>query len=84
MYSVQQALAGAAFTDVMGAPAWSVPSWYLVAKDDQAIAPEVEIQFAQRMGAITVEVPSSHVAMVSHPDAVVELVEQAAESCQAN
>jgi pimeloyl-ACP methyl ester carboxylesterase len=85
MYSVQQALAGAAFTDVMGTPAWkSVPSWYLVAKDDQAIPPEAETQFAQRMGATTVEVPSSHVAMVSHPDAVAELVEQAAASCQAN
>ncbi len=85
MYSVQQALAGSAFTDVMGAPAWkSVPSWYLVAKDDQAIPPEAEMRFAQRMGATTVEVPSSHVAMVSHPDAVVDLVEQAAETYQAN
>ena len=38
MYAVQQALAGSAFTYVMGTPAWkSVPSWYLVAKDDQAI-----------------------------------------------
>jgi len=85
MYAVQQALAGSAFTDVMGTPAWkSVPSWYLVAKDDQAIPPEAEMQFAQRMGATTAEVASSHVAMVSHPDAVVELVEQAAEACQPN
>jgi pimeloyl-ACP methyl ester carboxylesterase len=83
MYAVQQALAGTAFTDVMGAPAWkSVPSWYLVAADDQAIPPEAEMQFAKRMGATTVEVASSHVAMVSHPDAVVELIEQAAEACQ--
>ncbi len=83
MYAVQQALAGSAFTDVMGTPAWkSVPSWYLVAKNDQAIPPEAEMQFAHRMGATTVEVASSHVAMVSHPDAVVELVEQAAEACQ--
>jgi pimeloyl-ACP methyl ester carboxylesterase len=85
MYAVQQALAGSAFTDVMGTPAWkSVPSWYLVAGDDQAIPPEAEVQFAKRMGATTVEVASSHVAMVSHPDAVVELVEQAAEASQGN
>jgi pimeloyl-ACP methyl ester carboxylesterase len=85
MYAVQQALAGSAFTDVMGTPAWkSVPSWYLVAEDDQAIPPEAEVQFAKRMGATTVEVASSHVAMVSHPDAVVELVEQAAEASQGN
>src|SRR3984957_10731896 len=76
MYAVQQPLAGSAFNDVMQTPAWkSVPSWYLVAKDDQAIPPEAEMQVAQRMGATTAEVASSHVAMVSHPDAVAELVE---------
>jgi hypothetical protein len=32
------------------------------------------------MGAATVEVPSSHVAMVSHPDEVVRLIEAAAET----
>jgi pimeloyl-ACP methyl ester carboxylesterase len=85
MYAVQQPLAGSAFTDVMGTPAWkSAPSWYLVAKDDQAIPPEAEMQFAKRMGATTVEVAASHVAMVSHPDAVVELIEQAAEACRPN
>jgi hypothetical protein len=40
------------------------------------------MQFAQRMGATTVEVPSSHLAMVSHPDAVIGLIEQAADACQ--
>src|SRR6266851_4139970 len=38
MYAVQQPLATSAFGDVMGVPAWkSLPSWYLVAADDQAI-----------------------------------------------
>jgi hypothetical protein len=32
------------------------------------------------MGATTVEIPSSHVAMVSHPDEVAELLEKAAAS----
>jgi hypothetical protein len=63
----------------MARPAWrSLPSWFLVATDDQAIAPDAERMFARRMGAKTVEVASSHVAMVSHPQAVVELVEAAA------
>jgi pimeloyl-ACP methyl ester carboxylesterase len=85
MYAVQQPLAGSAFTDVMGTPAWkSVPSWYLVATDHQAIPAEAEMQFAKRMGATTVEVPSSHVAMVSHPDQVVDLIEQATEDFQSN
>src|SRR6266478_9424200 len=79
MYTVQQALATSAFTDVMGVPAWkSLPSWYLVAADDQALPPDAERLFARRMGATTVEVPSSHVAMVSHPDDVVKLIEAAA------
>jgi pimeloyl-ACP methyl ester carboxylesterase len=81
MYAVQQALALSAFEDVMGVPAWkSLPSWYLVAQNDEAIPPDAERQFAARMGATTVEVPSSHVAMVSHPAEVAQLIETAAES----
>ena len=81
LYAVQQPLASSAFTDVMGAPAWkSLPSWYLVAQNDEAIPPDAERQFAARMGATTVEIPSSHVAMVSHPAEVADLVEKAAEA----
>jgi pimeloyl-ACP methyl ester carboxylesterase len=79
MWAVQQALASSAFTDVMGPPAWrSLPSWYLVAQNDEAIPPDAERQFAARMGATTVEVPASHVAMVSHPTEVAGLIERAA------
>jgi pimeloyl-ACP methyl ester carboxylesterase len=82
MYAVQQALALSAWEeDVMGVPAWkSLPSWYLVAQNDEAIPPDAERQFAQRMGATTIEIPSSHVAMVSHPAEVADLVEKAAAS----
>jgi pimeloyl-ACP methyl ester carboxylesterase len=84
MYAVQQALASSAFTDVMGVPAWkSQPSWYLVAGNDEAILPAAERQFASRMGATTVEIPSSHVAMVSHPDEVAQLIESAAQAVPA-
>jgi len=78
MYAVQQALSASALNEVMGVPAWkSLPSWYVVANGDQAIPPDAERQFAKRMGAITVEVPTNHVAMVSHPDDVVKLIETA-------
>ncbi|HXI79238.1 MAG TPA: alpha/beta hydrolase [Verrucomicrobiae bacterium] len=81
MWAVQQALAGSAFNDVMGVPAWkSLPSWYVVATNDEAIPPDAERQFAARMGATTIEVPASHVAMVSHPGEVAGLIERAAES----
>jgi pimeloyl-ACP methyl ester carboxylesterase len=81
MYAVQQPLASSAFTDVMGVPAWkSLPSWYLVAQNDEAIPPEAERQFAARMGATTVEIPSSHIPMVSHPEEVADLIERAAKA----
>ena len=81
MYAVQQPLAMSAFGDVMGAPAWkTLPSWYLVAADDEALPPDAERQFAARMGAATAEIPSSHVAMVSHPAEVARLIETAAQA----
>jgi pimeloyl-ACP methyl ester carboxylesterase len=84
LYAVQQPLAASAFNDVMTVPAWkSLPSWYLVARDDQALAPDAGRMFASRMGATTVEVPSGHLAMVSHPAEVVKLTETAAEAALA-
>jgi pimeloyl-ACP methyl ester carboxylesterase len=81
MYAVQQAFAMSAFADVMGVPAWrSLPSWYLVAQNDEAIPPDAERQFAKRMGATMIEVASSHVAMVSHPEDVVKLIGMATKA----
>ena len=81
MHAVQQPIAMSAFQDVMGKPAWkSHPTWYMVAANDEAIPPDAERQFAQHMGANTVEVPSSHLAMVSHPDEVARLIETAADA----
>jgi pimeloyl-ACP methyl ester carboxylesterase len=81
LYAVQQPLASSAFGDVMDAPAWkSLPSWYLVAQNDEALAPDAERQFAARMGATTVEIPSSHLPMVSHPNEIVDLIEKAANA----
>jgi pimeloyl-ACP methyl ester carboxylesterase len=81
MYAVQQPISMSAFDDVMGEPAWkSQPTWYLVAQNDEAIPADAERQFASRMGATTVEVPASHVAMVSRPAEVTELIVQAAKA----
>ncbi len=84
LHAVQQALAASTLQDVMGVPAWkSHPCWFLVASDDQAIPADAERQFAKRMGATTVEVPSGHLAMISHPDEVAGLIETAAKAVQA-
>jgi len=79
LYAVQQPISMSTFEYTMGVPAWkSLPSWFVVAANDEAIPADAERQFAQRMGATTVEVPSGHLAMVTHPDTVVELIEAAA------
>ncbi len=79
LWAVQQPLSMSTFDYTMGEPAWkSSPSWFVVAANDEVIPPDAERQFAARMGATTVEVTAGHLAMVTHPDTVVDLVEQAA------
>jgi pimeloyl-ACP methyl ester carboxylesterase len=79
MFAVQQPLHTSVFEEAMGVPAWKpLPCRYLVATDDDSIPPDVQRKFAARMGAETVEVASSHVAMVSHPDVAVAMIESAA------
>ena len=78
MHAVQQPLAGSALEETMGIPAWkSLPCWFLIAEGDQAIPADAERQFAQRMDATSTEVATNHVAMVSHPDDVVEIIKAA-------
>jgi pimeloyl-ACP methyl ester carboxylesterase len=81
MCAVQQPLHTSTFDDVMGVPAWKfLPSWYLVAQNDQVIPPDAERQFAKRMGADTIEVASGHCAMISHPDETHERIVTAANA----
>ncbi|MEY2566670.1 MAG: hypothetical protein QOE35_1199 [Actinomycetota bacterium] len=62
-----------------GVPAWrTIPSWYMVASQDRTIPPATERFMARRAKATTVEVASSHVAMISHPSETARLIEQAA------
>jgi pimeloyl-ACP methyl ester carboxylesterase len=84
MHAVQQPLSVRALQDVMGVPAWkALPSWFLVAGEDQTIPPDAERLFAKRMGAATVELRSDHVPMVSSPEDVVNLIKTAAEAAPA-
>lgn len=55
--------------------AWSMkPSSYVIAENDQIISPKVQGYFAQKMGAEVTTVSSSHVAMLSQPEAVAEVI----------
>ena len=78
MAAMQRPAAFATFVQPSGPPAWrSIPSWYLVASSDRIIPPGAERFMAKRAGATTIEIESSHVAMISHPDEVTSLIRQA-------
>jgi len=64
-----------------GVPAWrTIPSWFLIGADDRTIPAEAHRAMAERAGGIAVEIASSHVAMISHPDAVTKLIVDAAKN----
>jgi pimeloyl-ACP methyl ester carboxylesterase len=81
MAAVQKPLSVDSFTAKAGPPAWkTLPSWYMVATDDQMIPPQAEEFMAKRIGAEIHRVASSHAAMVSHPREVADLITLAANS----
>lgn len=62
-----------------GAPAWkTIPSWYLVARNDQVLPAAAQRFMAQRAGSQVREVGASHVAMISQPAVTAELIKRAA------
>lgn len=83
MAATQRPVATTAFSERAKSAAWKhIPSWLLVAKQDRTINPDQERFEARRAGSHTVEIDSSHVAMISHPDEVTDLVLQAATSAE--
>jgi pimeloyl-ACP methyl ester carboxylesterase len=55
-------------------------SWYVVANNDQTVNPEPERFVANRMGAHTYGVDSSHVPILSHPSFVLDVILDAAKA----
>ncbi len=81
MAATQKPINSVIFGHVFGTPGWkSVPSWYLVATQDNAINPELQRMFAQRMKAKTTEVAASHVPFISKPAAVAKVILEAAKA----
>ncbi|MYV97818.1 alpha/beta hydrolase [Streptomyces sp. SID3343] len=74
----QRPIDAGANAGVTAEAAWhTIPSWYLVAKQDRAIAPDLQRFMAARVHAHVTEINSSHAAMVSHPATVTRLIEAA-------
>ena len=66
------------FEAKVGGTAWkSKPSWYIVAKNDQTVHPELQRAMAKRMGATSYESDSSHVPMLSKPRYVLDVIRDA-------
>jgi pimeloyl-ACP methyl ester carboxylesterase len=81
MAAAQRPVALAAISEKSTAPAWkTIPSWYLIGRQDQVIGPDAQRFMARRARAHTIEINSSHVSYISHPDAVADLILQAAQS----
>jgi pimeloyl-ACP methyl ester carboxylesterase len=74
----QRPLSAAAFTEKCTAVGWREhPSWFLVSQHDNAIPPDAERFFAERMKATTEEINGSHCAFISQPVAVANFIKQA-------
>ena len=78
LWATQAPPASDLFTQKVDGVAWrSKPSSYLVAKNDRTLDPELQRLVARRMRATTYEVASSHVPMLSRPDAVLDVIRTA-------
>jgi pimeloyl-ACP methyl ester carboxylesterase len=81
--ATQGPLSGTVFAPKFTNAAWKTrPSWYIVARQDQVIAPDLERFFAKRMNAKTTEVDSSHVPMLSQSKKVVDVIVDAASNAK--
>jgi len=71
--ATQGPTAAAVFGATVTTAAWkSKPSWYVIASNDRAVAPELQKAEAAAMKATSITVPSSHVPMLSHPKEVAD------------
>ena len=83
VYATQGVPVAELFNQTVEGTAWrSKPTWYIVGKNDRTVHPELERFVAKRMGAATYELDSSHVAMLSRPDEVLDVIRAAAVAVQ--
>ncbi|HEX7934044.1 MAG TPA: alpha/beta hydrolase [Paraburkholderia sp.] len=77
--AAQVPISAKAFGEVVSQVAWKEkPSWYVVTTKDRAVSPDVQRFMAERMGAKVVPIASSHLAPVSHADAIAGVIDRAA------
>jgi pimeloyl-ACP methyl ester carboxylesterase len=78
LYAVQQPFKKSLTTEKTTNAAWRTkPSFYAVSTQDRTINPDLERFMAKRMSAKTIEIQASHLALISQPDAIAELIMEA-------
>jgi len=83
VWATHAAPAADLFTQKVEGVAWrSKPSWYIVAKSDRTVQPELQRFVAKRMGSKTYETDSSHVPMLSQPKFVIDVIRTATKAIQ--
>ena len=79
LYAVQGRISATLFASKTSVAAWKTkPTWYAVSRQDRTTAPELERFLANRMKAKTIEINSSHVSLLSHPQEIANLILAAA------
>ena len=79
--ATQKPMSAKAFGDAVGRAAWkSIPAYYVLTLDDQAIHPDLQRFYAERMHANTTPIKSSHAVMVSHAAEVSHVIVEAAQT----
>lgn len=73
--AVQRPISANALAEPSGPPAWrSIPSWSLIGAEDRVILPAEQEAMSKRARAHIVTVAAGHLSLVSHPDAVTDLI----------
>jgi pimeloyl-ACP methyl ester carboxylesterase len=81
IFATQIPLAIKAYEEKVQSPAWKTkPTWFIVAKNDRVINPDLERFKAKLMKATTIELNSSHIPMISQPDKVTDFIIKAAQT----
>src|SRR5262250_922079 len=85
VYATQGAPVADLFNQKVEGTAWKLrPSWYVLAGQDQTVPPDLQHFVSKRMKAVTTELASSHVPMLSKPDVVLDVIRKAASTVSAS
>jgi pimeloyl-ACP methyl ester carboxylesterase len=76
--AVQRPAALAQLSEPSGPPAWAkIPAWSLIGTEDHAVPPALQEQMSTRAGAHISFVKAGHLSLITRPNAVVAIIDEA-------